>query len=86
MAKKTDPAEQNKQCVFSTTGIAKFTDTHCLKDCQWIVYGHVNIAPALNNVGICCACREVLKLDYKTNEFKRLDYCIKQTDILNREK
>ena len=69
------PKEHCFACTLSTTGIAKFTETHCSKECAWLVYGRVNIIPT-NQIGVCCACREVLELDYKNNEFKRLKLCI----------
>jgi hypothetical protein len=71
--------ESQKQCVFSTTGIAKFTETHCLKDCQWLVYGKMNINIPHGYIGICCALREVLEIDFRNNKFLRLKPCIDQT-------
>jgi hypothetical protein len=67
--------EPKFQCTFAIKAIATFTKTHCSKDCQWLVYGHVNVLP-LNHVGVCCCSMEVLELDLKTNEFKRTAKCI----------
>lgn len=63
------------QCTFSVEANALFTETHCRKECQWLVYGHVNLIPT-NPIGICCAFFETLELDYKTNNFKRTGKCI----------
>jgi len=66
--------EPKFQCPFEVKAIAKFTETHCDKECQWLVYGHVNILP-LNHIGVCCCSMEVLELNIITNEFKRTAKC-----------
>lgn len=75
------PSHEAQQAVFTATGVAKFTETHCIKECEWLVYGKLNISMPHDYIGICCACRQVLEMDIKTAEFKRLEMCIDQTDI-----
>jgi hypothetical protein len=67
------------QCTFEVKAIAKFTETHCDKECQFLCYGHVNVLP-INHIGICCASRDVLELDIRNNEFKRTAKCKDASD------
>ena len=82
MKKEPDKQAPNTkyQATFEIKAIALFTETHCCKECQWLVYGKVNVLP-LNNVGICCACREVLNLDIRTDEFFRTAKCKETTKL-----
>ena len=56
-----------------------FSDEHCSKECDWLVYGKLNIAIPHGDIGICCAWKWSLELDLRNAEFLRCQACIDKT-------